>query len=254
MIYDRDIISRTHAVCSFELRERPFARVASQLTRLFEEVGVPSEFRWEPGDWDNDPDTAAINARSNRGGGGDDNTHVAAAPYASSSSRSSGGRSSTQKKPKDLMGALKVNDKLFEAIAAVPWIPEPEGDDRVRAIINDIIPMLVKQGWRLELDRDRDQAGGGGGGGGAGPGREGGGGGGGGGSAVEKIWRGERDESVVMDGVDAASGLALSAIVRHAKNFDRVLGKPTKERLNFYPAVAAAATTTTVSESDSDSE
>ena len=40
-----------------------------------------------------------------------------------------------------------------------------DGDDRVRAIINEIIPKLVKQGWRL------DTAGGG---------------------AVEKIWRGER--------------------------------------------------------------
>ena len=26
-----------------------------------------------------------------------------------------------------IVGALKVNDKLFEAIAAVPWIPEPDG-------------------------------------------------------------------------------------------------------------------------------
>ena len=36
-------------------------------------------------------------------------------------------------------------------------------------------------------------------------------------------------------GVDAASALAMGAIVRHAKNFDRVYGKPNKERENFYP-------------------
>ena len=45
---------------------------------------------------------------------------------------------------------------------------------------------------------------------------------------------------MVMDGVDAASGLALGAIIKHAKNFDRALGKPTKERLNFYPSKAKA--------------
>ena len=115
--------------------------MASQLTRLFEEVGVPSEFRWEPGDWDNDPDTAT-NA-SNRG---DDASHAmgdsqspAVSDHATGARGDGGGggggggggdgqnQNQNQKRPKDLMGALKVNDKLFEAIAAVPWIPEPDG-------------------------------------------------------------------------------------------------------------------------------
>ena len=52
---------------------------------------------------------------------------------------------------------------------------------------------------------------------------------------IERIWRGERDDANVMDGVDAASGLALSAIVRHARNFDRAYGKPAAPRVNFYP-------------------
>jgi hypothetical protein len=76
-------------------------------------------------------------------------------------------------------------------------VPLPSGDDRVRAINHEIIPRLVKQGWKINA------------------------------WFVEKIWRGERDESVVMDGLDAASGLALQAIVKHAKNFDRALGEPT---------------------------
>ena len=32
--------------------------VASQLKQLFVDVGVPPEFRWEAGDWENDPDNA----------------------------------------------------------------------------------------------------------------------------------------------------------------------------------------------------
>ena len=98
-----------------------------------------------------------------------------------------------------------MNDKLFEAIAAVPWIPEPVGDDRVRAINDEIVPRLEKEGWRVSRD------------------------------VIERIWRGERDDASVMDGVDAASGLALSAIVRHSRNFDRAYGKPNAPRINFYP-------------------
>ena len=103
------------------------------------------------------------------------------------------------------MGALKINDKLFEAIAAVPWIPEPQGDDRVRAINAEIVPRLAKEGWDVSREN------------------------------IERIWRGERDDAAVMEGLDAASGLALSAIIRHARNFDRVYGTPAKPRVHFYP-------------------
>ena len=103
------------------------------------------------------------------------------------------------------MAALKINDRLFEAIAAVPWIPEPHGDDRVRAINEEIVPRLAKEGWALDR------------------------------RVLERIWRGERDDAAVMDGVDAASGLALQAIVKHARAFDRAYGKPARERANFYP-------------------
>ena len=105
----------------------------------------------------------------------------------------------------DLVAALKINDRLFEAIAAVPWIPEPHGDDRVRAINEEIVPRLAKEGWALDR------------------------------RVLERIWRGERDDASVMDGVDAASGLALQAIVKHARAFDRAYGKPVRERANFYP-------------------
>lgn len=189
--------------------------VARQLKELFSAVGVSPEFRWNEGDWTHDPESAT-NAR-NRGDvakGWDlypaARSHADAARAASSSSsRFSSDRDDVPrddtKRRADLHGALKVNDKLFEAIAAVPWIPEPVGDDRVRAINDEIVPRLEKEGWRVSRD------------------------------VIERIWRGERDDASVMDGVDAASGLALSAIVRHSRNFDRAYGKPNKPRVNFYP-------------------
>ena len=106
------------------------------------------------------------------------------------------------------MAALKINDRLFEAIAAVPWIPEPQGDDRVRAINEEIVPRLAKdENSSWALDR----------------------------RVLERIWRGERDDAAVMDGVDAASGLALQAIVKHARAFDRAYEQTARERTNFYP-------------------
>ena len=199
--------------------------VAKQLTALFVAVGVPSEFQWGEGDWTHDPESAP-NARHR----GDEETAKAAEGWdlyptarghadaagrpGDASSRDASSSSVDEKlrdekrrrkQRRDLHGALKVNDKLFEAIAAVPWIPEPLGDDRVRAINEEIVPRLEKEGWRVSRD------------------------------VVERIWRGERDDANVMDGVDAASGLALSAIVRHSRNFDRAYGKPNEPRVNFYP-------------------
>jgi hypothetical protein len=189
--------------------------VARQLKELFSAVGVAPEFRWNEGDWTHDPESAPnARARGDVAKGWDlypaARSHADAKSAASSSSsrfssdRDDAPRDDTKRRA-DLHGALKVNDKLFEAIAAVPWIPEPIGDDRVRAINHEIVPRLEKEGWRVSRD------------------------------VIERIWRGERDDASVMDGVDAASGLALSAIVRHSRNFDRAYGKPNKPRVNFYP-------------------
>ena len=51
---------------------------------------------------------------------------------------------------------------------------------------------------------------------------------------IEAVWRGERDDAVAMEGVDARRRWRW----RHRQarqNFDRVYGKPNKERENFYP-------------------
>ena len=203
--------------------------VARQLTQLFDAVGVPSAgasadaseigFKWEPGDWEHSPKSAE-NASNRgdvaegwnlypvaRGHETDKRTTSAAASSSSStsSSSSSSARTNGARRGGALMGALKINDKLFEAIAAVPWIPEPQGDDRVRAINAEIVPRLAKEGWDVSREN------------------------------IERIWRGERDDAAVMEGLDAASGLALGAIIRHARNFDRVYGTPAKPRVHFYP-------------------
>ena len=75
-----------------------------------------------------------------------------------------------------------MNDKLFEAIAAVPWIPEPVGDDRVRAINDEIVPRLEKEGWRVSRD------------------------------VIERIWRGERDDAILLgEGASDRQGLLADA-------------------------------------------
>ena len=190
--------------------------VAKQLAALFAAVGVPSEFQWGEGDWTHDPESAP-NARNRGGAAAGWDLYPAARSHADAAGmkRDASSRDASssfadrdrdeRRRRADLHGALKVNDKLFEAIAAVPWIPEPIGDGRVRTINEEIVPRLEKEGWRVSRD------------------------------VIERIWRGERDDANVMDGVDAASGLALSAIVRHSRNFDRAYGKPNVPRVNFYP-------------------
>ena len=54
-------------------------------------------------------------------------------------------------------------------------------------------------------------------------------------SRREAIWRGERDEDKVIDGGDAASALALAAILRLSRNFERALGAPETPRAEFWP-------------------
>ena len=43
---------------------------------------------------------------------------------------------------------------------------------------------------------------------------------------MEAIWRGERDEKILLDGLDGGSALAVLSILKHAKNLDRLYGPP----------------------------
>ena len=187
--------------------------VARQLETLFEDVGVPSEFRWEAGDWENFPESVA-NARdwspprdwtppptapapSPSTSSADAKVYSAAAAAADAEEREHAAK---------VKAALKMNEVLFETLAAVPWIPEnAEGNERLGAIVHAVIPRLEKGGWRLPR------------------------------ASLEAIWRGERDEDKVIDGGDAASALALAAILRLSRNFERALGAPETPRAEFWP-------------------
>ena len=173
--------------------------MAKQLKDVMAKVGTSSDFRWDPGDWEVRADAGYV-ARSQNPW-----SNVKGTSYEHENGGEDGSIETNRRRRGDLVAALKIADGLFEAIAAVPWIPEPQGDDRVRVINTEIVPRLAKEGWALDKDR------------------------------VERIWRGERDDASVMDGLDAASGLALQAIVKHARAFDRAYGKPARERTDFYP-------------------
>ena len=173
--------------------------VAKQLKDVMAKVGTSSDFRWDVGDWEVRADAGYV-ARSQNPW-----SNVKGTSYEHENDGEDGSIETNRRRRGDLVAALKIADGLFEAIAAVPWIPEPQGDDRVRVINAEIVPRLAKEGWALDKDR------------------------------VERIWRGERDDASVMDGLDAASGLALQAIVKHARAFDRAYGKPARERTDFYP-------------------
>ena len=41
---------------------------------------------------------------------------------------------------------------------------------------------------------------------------------------LEAIWRGERDEKVLLDGLDGGSALAVVSILKHTKNLERMYG------------------------------
>ena len=75
-----------------------------------------------------------------------DATYMDDAERDTSTKTDDAGSKMSRKRRSELQGALKVNDKLFEAIAAVPWIPEPNGDDRVFVINTEIVPRLRKEG------------------------------------------------------------------------------------------------------------
>ena len=88
--------------------------------------------------------------------------------------------------------------KPSEAIAAVAWLPDVEKDakegERKRIVQYEVIPHLVREGWNLK------------------------------GETLEAIWRGERDEKILLDGIDGGSALAVLAILKHTKNLERMYG------------------------------
>ena len=110
----------------------------------------------------------------------------------------SAGRASGTRETRDVHRALKDLDPALEAIAAVAWLPDVEKDakegERKRIVQYEVIPHLVREGWNLK------------------------------GETLEAIWRGERDEKILLDGIDGGSALAVLAILKHTKNLERMYG------------------------------
>ena len=178
--------------------------VRRDLGKLFEQVGIEREFAWGEGDWgatrSGGRRTEDARARERRAGGSDD-VEV---------ERDAGGGAGVQRTDvderagavgratRDVREALKALDPAFEGVAAVAWLRDASENadegERKRIVMFEVIPHLVREGWNLK------------------------------GETLEAIWRGERDEKVLLDGLDGGSALAVASILKHTKNLERMYG------------------------------
>ena len=175
--------------------------VARDLGSLFAAVGIERRFTWGEMDWSTTrTDEEVEEERRRRRDHGETSRSSAsvededAVPHAYRDPMPSN-PSMRKKQTMDVHQALKQLDSAFEAIAACAWLTE-EDAERKRIVQFEVIPHLVSQGWVLKGD------------------------------TIEAIWRGERDETTLLDGLDGGSSLAVLAVLRHAKNFERMYGAP----------------------------
>ena len=173
--------------------------VRRDLGKLFEQVGIERDFAWGEGDWsatraeDEDED-----ARERERGAGEATTSSAreevAQAYREQTSTTRGGGT----RARDVREALKALDPALEGVAAVAWLRDASENadegERKRIVMYEVIPHLVREGWNLK------------------------------GETLEAIWRGERDEKVLLDGLDGGSALAVASILKHTKNLERMYG------------------------------
>jgi hypothetical protein len=179
--------------------------VRKDLGTLFAQVGIEREFAWGEGDWS----TARTeeDVEDERGGGREGETSSStAAPEVAQAYREpvKGNAPRGGARTKDVHEALKALDPAFEGVAAVAWLRDASENadegERKRIVMFEVIPHLVREGWNLK------------------------------GETLEAIWRGERDEKVLLDGLDGGSALAIVSILKHTKNLERMYGPaPTKE-------------------------
>lgn len=171
------------------------------LGALFAAVGVERDFEWDEEDWrwtrteeeeEEERRRRSEHAETSRSSGEEE---VAQAYREQPAGKPRGGGGA---ETRDVHRALKDLDPALEAIAAVAWLPDVEKDvkegERKRIVQYEVIPHLVREGWNLK------------------------------GETLEAIWRGERDEKVLLDGIDGGSALAVLAILKHTKNLERMYG------------------------------
>lgn len=167
------------------------------LGALFASVGIEREFSWGEGDWSTtrtEEEEAEEKRRRNEYAETSRSTsepEVAQAYREPMPSNASSGR-----RGMDVHEALKALDPAFEAIAACAWLSDDDADEkeRKRVVMFEVIPHLVSSGWNLKGD------------------------------TVEAIWRGERDEKVLLDGLDGGSALAVVSVLKWTKNLERMYG------------------------------
>jgi len=173
------------------------------LGALFAAVGVERDFEWDEEDWrwtrteeeeeeEEERRRRSEHAETSRSSGEEE---VAQAYREQPAGKPRGGGGA---ETRDVHRALKDLDPALEAIAAVAWLPDVEKDakegERKRIVQYEVIPHLVREGWNLK------------------------------GETLEAIWRGERDEKILLDGIDGGSALAVLAILKHTKNLERMYG------------------------------
>jgi len=176
--------------------------VARDLGSLFASVGIARSFSWAEMDWSttrSEEEVEEENRRrreykeTSRSSAHDEGDEEVPQAYR----QPMPGNPSTREQPMDIHRAMKEMDTAFEAIAACAWLTEADAE-RKRIVQFEVIPHIVNQGWVLK------------------------------GPTLEAIWRGERDERVLIDGLDGGSALAILAVLKHAKNLERMYGAPPK--------------------------
>ena len=110
-----------------------------------------------------------------------------------------------QRRYEKLQEDLRNMDPLFEGIAFVPWLPDNEaGKSRKLSVAKEVVPKLQKNGWNLKKE------------------------------SLKEVWRGQRDRSILLEGLDGASAAAMHAILRHSEIAEKQLGPPVMSSVDTF--------------------
>lgn len=175
--------------------------VRRDLGALFASVGIEREFEWGESDWSTtQTKEEEEEERRRRSSHAETSRSYEEAEVAQAYREQPPQKRSTRAQTLDLTDAMKELDPLFEGVAAVAWLRDSSENadegERKRIVQFEVIPHLVREGWNLR------------------------------GETMEAIWRGERDEKMLLEGLDGGSALAVLAILKHTKNLERMYGPP----------------------------
>jgi len=171
---------------------------------LFAALGIEREFEWDEEDWRSTRTDEEVEEERRRRSEHAETSRSSGEEEVAQAYREQPAGKARGAETRDVHSALKDLDPALEAIAAVAWLPDAEKDveegERKRIVQYEVIPHLVREGWNLK------------------------------GETLEAIWRGERDEKILLDGIDGGSALAVLAILKHTKNLERMYGPAPTQR------------------------